>query len=73
MIQNLPIGSLRLWLNEERIKDPERFVTNEELMFMLGMITKEELEASREKREKIEKGAHDFATCFEGVMKDLAE
>ena len=31
------IGMLRVWLNEDRIKDPDKFVTNEELEFMLGL------------------------------------
>jgi ribosomal protein L19E len=31
------IGQLRIWLNEERIKDADRFVTNEDLEFMLGL------------------------------------
>src|SRR3990167_6010205 len=29
------IGSLRQWLNEDRIKDPKRMVTNEDLLYWL--------------------------------------
>ena len=39
------IGMLRQWLNEERIKDGERFVTNEDIMYWLDLITKEEYQA----------------------------
>ena len=31
------VGMLRQWLNEDRIKDPARFVTNEELNHWLGL------------------------------------
>ncbi|HEY5267557.1 MAG TPA: hypothetical protein VII94_00270 [Candidatus Saccharimonadales bacterium] len=42
-IDPIKIGMLRQWLNEERIDKAERFVTNEDLEFWLGLITAKEL------------------------------
>lgn len=36
-IEKLKIGQLRQWLNEDRITDPKRMVSNEEIRFMLGI------------------------------------
>ena len=34
---NMNVGMLRQWLNEDRIKDADKFVTNEELEHWLGL------------------------------------
>ena len=55
------VSFLRQWLNESRITDPKKLVTNEELLSALN--------AGR----KLEAGAKDFAKRFQSVMKELAD
>lgn len=38
--QEIQIGMLRQWLNEDRIKDADRFVTNEQIKYWLDLAKK---------------------------------
>jgi hypothetical protein len=46
---NLRIGLLRQWLNEDRITDPKKMVTNEDLHHWLDEAIESALEAERKR------------------------
>lgn len=53
----LKVGNLRQWLNEDRITDPNKMVTNEEIEHMLGL--------SEEKKEVCKCKEHSLTCGFE--------
>ncbi len=49
------VGMLRQWLNEDRITDPKKMVTDEDILYFLGMATSEEVKESHSYEEAMNK------------------
>lgn len=52
VVKGLRIGFLRQWLNEDRITDPKRMVTNEQIEHMLGITSLRKPEEREDYKDK---------------------